>query len=232
MSRKILLIDDSDEIGQLIAVGLEPYSVRHVRTLAEAEVALQESFDLYLIDVRLPDGNGLEFCEKLSREARHANIPRILLTANDEASDKVYAFNCGADDYIVKPFNLPELRARIDRSLKRQTKRTDFTAGNFFFNLEFQTCGVIDGQQKTDLGLTPTEFRMFLHLASNEGRVLSRRDLKNIIWETMGATIETRGIDTHVAHLRAKLGTHRGCVVSVYGQGYAFKMATPDKIAA
>jgi DNA-binding response OmpR family regulator len=163
-------------------------------------------------------------CQSLSVDERLKNVPRILLTAKDQVSEKVYGFNCGADDYITKPFNSVELKARVDRHLRR-SGATDVivTSSCFQFNLEFQKCYVMTDDQKRDLGLTPTEFRLFLNLVKKEGTVLSRQALERAAWEANGAVIETRGIDTHIAHLRKKLGPLKTSIVSIYGQGYSFQ---------
>lgn len=222
---KILLVDDSDEIGKLVETGLNSYFIRKARSIAEADVALKDlDYDLLLIDVSLPDGNGFDFCMRLNQDPRHAKTPRIFLTGKSETSEKVYGFNCGADDYITKPFHLAELRARVDRYVQRKSspRAATISHSGFLFDLEFQRCYLNGDQKKVDLGLTPTEFRLFLILAKNPNRVLSRKFLEMTTWETHGAVIEKRGIDTHIAHLRRKLGTEKKCIVSVYGQGYSF----------
>lgn len=226
---KILLIDDSDEIAELIESGLSPYFVRRVASVSEASAALKEAeYDLILIDVILPDGNGFDLCMQLSTDSMHSHVPRMILTAKDQVSEKVYAFNCGADDYLTKPFHMAELRARVDRKLKQGSDNTNgcLNYGLFSFNMEFQRCHVLEGQTSRDLALTPTEFRLFLTLVKNKGRVLSRKFLELVAWEAQGSVIEVRGIDTHVAHLRKKLGAAKNQIISIYGQGYCFKDPT------
>jgi two-component system, OmpR family, response regulator RegX3 len=233
LNPRILLIDDSDEICVLVRKGLEPYSVEQARTISEAESALSASeHDLILIDVSLPDGDGFDLCLKLNETAQHKNTPKILLTAKDQVSEKVYGFKCGADDYVTKPFHHMELKARVDRFLKERSDLKDFVQGCFSFNLEFQKCSVQEAETSKDLGLTPTEFRLFLFLAKNEGRLMTRQDLEKAAWESHGASIEKRGIDTHIAHLRKKLGDLKSCIISVYGQGYSFKWNTSEQTAA
>jgi two-component system phosphate regulon response regulator PhoB len=223
---RILLIDDSEEIGTLIKTGLASYEVDQALSFAQAETVLgTNEYHLFLIDVSLPDGNGFDLCLRLSQDQKHQSTPRILVTAIDETAEKVYGFSCGADDYLTKPFNVIELRARVDRFLKRQQAPTGVVAYDCFqFNLEFQKCLVnVEGRPPHDLGLTPTEFRLFLALARSGGHVMSRNKLEKEGWESNGTVIEARGIDTHIAHLRRKLGTElKGVIRSVYGQGYAY----------
>ncbi|MGE3683915.1 MAG: response regulator transcription factor [Bdellovibrionales bacterium] len=226
---KILLVDDAIDMGALVEKGLQSYAIHHAHSISEAELVLKKTdFDLLLIDVGLPDGSGFDFCLRLAQDARHGKVPRILLTALDQTSEKVYGFNCGADDYVTKPFHLIELKARVDRYIQRRlgTQSEVQVYGSFEFNLEFQRCSLIENGQKIDLGLTPTEFRLLLTLIKSEGRVLSRKMLQEVGWEANGTVIELRGVDTHVAHLRKKLGAFRDRIVSVYGQGYSF---SPDQ---
>lgn len=222
---KILLIDDSQDIGDLITLGLSPYPVTVARSICEAEQALKAaSYEVFIVDVNLPDGNGFDFCVNLCQNQFYQNIPKIILSGNDQVSDKVYGFSCGADDYMTKPFHVVELRARVDRLLRRmQSPMKNFLSfGPFSFDMEFLKCFIVDGNSKQDLQLTPTEFRIFLTLAKSEGHVVTRKDLEQAAWEPLGANIKIRGIDTHIAHLRKKLGAEMNVIVSVYGQGYSF----------
>jgi DNA-binding response OmpR family regulator len=233
---KILLIDDSEDIGALVGNGLSPHLIVQALSLAEADAALKqpEDFSLILIDICLPDGSGMDLCLRLQQDARFKNIPKIILTAMDRVSEKVYAFNCGADDYLTKPFHPIELRARVERYLRKSqaSEPAVVTYSSFTFNLEFQRCTLLDGANKIDFGLTPTEFRIFLTLAKSEGRVITRRMLEQATWEANGTAIQIRGIDTHVAHLRKKLGVWKDAIVSVYGQGYSFQGAEKKSEAA
>ncbi len=228
--KKVLLVEDSHEIALLVASALKNHNVLVGHSLADAESLLgKEQVDLFLIDVTLPDGSGFDFCLKLSQDERFKSTPRILLTAKDEPAEKVYGFNCGAHDYITKPFHSLELRARVERFLELKLSGAEEASltivSGFEFDLPFQKCFRVDGAHKSDLGLTPTEFRLFYALAKRAGQVLTRHDLERVAWEAHGATIEARGIDTHISHLRKKLGEQKAVVVSVYGQGYAFKAA-------
>jgi len=221
---KILLVDDSLEVGRLVEAGLITYSVVRTTSISEARSALDaDSFALVLIDVDLPDGSGFDFCHQLARDPRFGRLPKILLTAKDQASEKIYGFTCGAEDYVTKPFNMLELQARIDRYLRRGDRRSETQVhGVFEFSVEFQKCYLLSDSKKTDLGLTPTEFRLMFAMIQNEGRLFTRKMLENVGWASQGICIESRGIDTHIAHLRKKLGGLRKCIVSVYGQGYTY----------
>ncbi|MBS1969992.1 MAG: response regulator transcription factor [Bdellovibrionales bacterium] len=231
---EILLIDDNQDIGDLITIGLKPSVVTHAHTFSEAEEALKaSSFDLLIIDINLPDGNGFDFCVRLSQNQLYQNVPKIILSSENEVADKVYGFSCGADDYMTKPFHVVELRARVERLLRRMQnpmKNTVNVAG-FTFDTEFLKCYRV-GDSKRDLELTPTEFRIFLTLVKSEGHVVTRRNLEQAAWEPQGSHIKIRGIDTHIAHLRKKLGAEMNMIVSVYGQGYSFNSKEPKSEAA
>lgn len=231
----ILLIDDNQDIGDLIAAGLRPYPVTHARTFCEAEEALKtSSFDLLIIDINLPDGNGFDFCVRLSQNAQYQSTPKMILSAEKEVADKVYGFSCGADDYMTKPFHVAELRARIESLLRRAQPpgKNVLHFADFSFDTEFLKCYRVTGGNKKDLELTPTEFRIFLILAKSDGHVVTRKNLEQAAWEPQGAHIKIRGIDTHIAHLRKKLGPDMNMIVSVYGQGYSFNSKEPKSQAA
>ena len=232
--KKILLIEDHAYTGELVRLGLTTYHVQQALSVQEAKEALQKFvFDLILIDVTLPDGSGFDLCFSLTQDPKYAGIPKILLTGKTDPADKVYGFNCGASDYITKPFHLLEFRARVDRYL---TPRGDPGNGEqiydcFSFNLSFQRCEILSDHQRLDLGLTPTEFRLFLAFVKSEGKVLSRDTLERMAWESNGTFIQARGIDTHIAHLRKKLGPLSFVIVSVYGQGYTFQSVAARQVA-
>lgn len=222
---KVLLIDDCVDVGHLVHISLKPFHVDQVFNLAEARRALlSNDYHVLIIDVVLPDGNGFKFCEELSSHPKVRSVPKILLTSKASTSDKVFGFNCGADDYVTKPFDPPELKARVDLKLRRQEMSANvFKRRCFEFNPQFQRCLLINNDEKLDLQLTPTEFRLFWNLVKCEGSPLSREELVNLVWKAQGLNIETRGIDAHIRHLRRKLGRLSPMIVSVYGRGYAFK---------
>jgi DNA-binding response OmpR family regulator len=223
---KLLLVDDCEEISLLVEKSLHPHSVTFSKNLEEANKALaSKSFDLILIDVELPDGSGYDFCNELSQSTVFDKVPRIILSAKGKMSEKVFGLYSGADDYIVKPFFHQELKARVDACLRRAqtTQNENMIYRQFQFNSDFQKCFIINENGKEDLNLTPTEYRIFYTLASNENQPFSRRDLVKEIWNKNGLNIETRGVDSHMSHLRKKLKDYKNHIVSVYGRGYAFK---------
>jgi DNA-binding response OmpR family regulator len=216
-------------------VSLKNYFVHQAVTVTDAENELQKiHYDLLLIDVTLPDGNGFDLCLRLCNNLVYENIPKILLTANGDVADKVYGFTCGANDYVTKPFHLQELKARVDRYLQRQSEipEQSLSYACFSFETSFQKCYLIDQHGKQDLQLTPTEFRLLLTLVRSEGEVLTRNFLERAAWGPKGTTIQVRGIDTHINHLRKKLGSLGHIIEAVYGQGYCLRYSNTDQSAA
>jgi DNA-binding response OmpR family regulator len=224
---KILLIDDSQDVGYLVEVTLRPHILHHAFSLSEARRMMQnESYDLILIDVMLPDGDGFKFCSEISGLGKWQHVPKILLTAKQAVEDKVFGLACGADDYVTKPFSTPELKARVDVRLAKAlqgAKSSLFQFSEFEFDCDFHRCFVVNGTGKLDLELTPTEFQLFLVLVRNAGAPLTRQELISAVWSHQGIHVEPRNIDTHIAHLRRKLGSHRDVVEAVYGKGYAVR---------
>lgn len=229
--KKLLLLDDSLDIGLLVKQSLKAQEVVQCVDIAAAKNFLSyEKVDMIIIDVHLPDGSGFDYCIELSSDPVFAAVPKILLTGRADISDKVYGLNCGAMDYVTKPFSPLELQARVDIHLRSQPAVpavVEARIGGLDFDVEFQRCFRLNAGQRENLGLTPTEFRLLFLLAKNEGHVLSRQELENAIWKSTGVQIEKRGIDSHVAHIRSKLGSSNHLLVSVYGKGYSFRKKSP-----
>lgn len=222
---RLLLLEDCVDTGTLIKAAVKLCNVTQCLSIAEAKLYLaSEQFDLIIIDVELPDGSGFDYCHMLSMDPVCGAIPKILLTGRADVSDKVYGFSCGAIDYVTKPFSPAELKARVEAHLRlAEQERASLIISNIEFDVEFQRCYSIEPPNKINLNLTPTEFRLLYLLARNRGQVLTREILENLIWKTSGVKIEKRGIDSHMAHLRQKLGEKKELVHSVYGKGYAFR---------
>ena len=187
--------------------------------------------DLIVLDIELPDGNGFDYCEKLSRNPILSNTPIIILTSKSEVSEKVMGLHSGADDYITKPFSTHELRARVESKLRKKAKvkATQFDTEEYSFNVDFQkaTCNFTGN----DLDLTPTEFRILYTLAKKPDSAFTRRELVKAVWSDAGFNIETKGLDTHISHLRKKMGEYSSRIISIYGKGYSFSPKANKKSA-
>ena len=220
---ELLLVEDDDALGRGIRLALEGGGLRVTvcRTLAEGRRTLEDgAFDLLILDVNLPDGNGLDFLRTLRRD--HA-APVILLTANDLETDIVAGLELGADDYITKPFSLAVLRARVHAQLRRgtpaQTERVEIDRFSFDFGrMEFQR----DGQP---VELSKTEQKLLRLLVENRGRTLTRAQLVDRIWTDGAAYVDENALSVTVKRLRDKLEetpSKPRFIKTVYGLGYTW----------
>ena len=221
----ILVVEDEQALGTLLAYNLEAegFSVERVERGDEAELRLSElPPDLVILDWMLPGVSGLEVCRRLRAREATRTLPVIMLTARGEEGEKVRGLSVGADDYVVKPFSVPELMARV-RSLLRRSRpervASRLSAGDL--DLDRETHRVRRANREIALG--PTEFRLLDYLMERPGRVFSRAQLLDGIWG-MSAEIDERTVDVHVGRLRKALsrGRERDPIRTVRGSGYSF----------
>jgi len=224
---KLLLIEDSEESKDLVCYALgSAFEVTWASSLEKAFKSIGENqCDIILLDVGLPDGDGFRFFSQILNDNRFKKIPVIFLTAKDGISDKVLGFTLGADDYIVKPFQAAELRARVEMRLKKyhsqQNEGQIFIKGNMEINLGAQRAFLLIDKKKIDLQLTPLEFKLLTLLASHNDQVFSRNQLLDQVWG-QETHLTDRCIDTHIYSLRKKLGEFGGYIQAIYGEGYRF----------
>lgn len=222
----ILIIEDSPEMQMLIAGALDNLGLLDsVNSASEALVALaKKTYSLILLDVELPGENGFNFLAKLRLDPRHKNVCVFMLTGRGQTSDKVLGFSLGADDYLVKPIDFVELRARVGSKLKKlaeeSSAETWLKKGPFSLDLERCRFYILDGQESVEVELTIQEFKLFAFLMRREDRVLSRSQILDEVWSV--AQVTDRTVDTHVYSLRKKLGKWSNCILSVPGIGYRF----------
>jgi len=212
MGQKLLVVDDEESIVTLLQFNLEQagYEVQTAMDGKTAfEMANNSDFDLIILDLMIPEMDGLEVCKQLRQNK--ISTPILMLTAKDDEFDKVLGLELGADDYMTKPFSPREVVARIRAILRRvfktneensliETKRDSLKIGEveiFPDNYEVFYKGML-------LELTPKEFELLLHLANHKGRVLTRDRLLSAVWnyEFVG---DTRIVDVHISHLREKI---------------------------
>ncbi len=226
-ARRILVIEDDAAIRQGIvdALAFAHYDTEQADDgEAALELALTGEFDLVLLDLILPRRDGLDVLREI-RSAR-ATLPVIILTARGEESDRVTGLRLGADDYVVKPFSLKELLARIDAVLRRSPERpTDVTevpipAGRA--DLARREVHLDSGER---VALSQREAELLRYLACNAGRAVSRDEILSRVWRINPSGIDTRTIDMHVARLREKLRDDPArprVLLTVRGKGYMF----------
>jgi two-component system phosphate regulon response regulator PhoB len=203
---RILVVEDEAALSMLLAYNLEAegYVVEHVERGDEAELKLEESPpDLLILDWMLPGVSGLEICRRLRAGDATRTLPVIMLTARGEEAERVRGLAVGADDYVVKPFSVPELMARVKALLRRakpERVAVQLVAGDL--ELDRETKRLRRGGREIHLG--PTEFRLLEYLMEKPGRVFSRAQLLDSVWG-MSAEIEERTVDVHVGRLRKAL---------------------------
>ena len=224
-AERILVVDDDQDILKILTDNLEldGHEVATASTGKEA-LALLEAFkpSLVVLDLGLPDIDGIQVCRALRQKSA---VPIIILTARDRVADKVLGLESGADDYLVKPFDYLELAARIRACLRRGSPHFEsaetIKAGEF--RIDINRYEVWKGDHKIDL--TRREFNLLLLLVSNAGKALSRAHIRQTLWQGGDLYKDSRAIDVHVQHLRAKLGdsSHEpGYIITVPGIGYMF----------
>lgn len=223
-NKKVLFVDDSDVMQALVQSVIGSIcDLNFASNLKDAySTLLIEDYSLLLLDVILPDGDGFDFCQRLRQNSIFMSLPIIFLTGKNEIIDRVRGFDIGADDYVVKPIEPNEFKARVMSKLNRGHYSKDssvFTKASFKINMISQKAYVSD----LDLGLTPIEFKIFSLLFKNEGQVYSRSDLKKYVWgPSIHLTDHT--IDTHISSLRKKMAHFSSCLKSVVKTGYVFNL--------
>ena len=223
---KILVVDDEKTLVKGIKFNLENegYQVECAYDGAAAvELARNEKFDLLILDVMMPEVDGLEACMRI-RE--FSNVPIIMLTAKSEDADKLMGFECGADDYLTKPFNILELKARVRALLRRaagvqRVQGAVLTVGDIALNTE-ERVAIRDGEV---VDLTAKEYDLIELLMRNPRRVYSRENLMNVVWGYSYAG-DYRTVDVHIRRLREKLEKNPAepdHIMTKWGVGYYFK---------
>ena len=228
VEKKILIIEDDSDITQLLLYNLErerfSVTVAHTgeRGLELAETVLPS---LILLDLGLPGIQGLEVCKMLKLNKRTSWIPIVMLTARGEESDVVVGLEMGADDYVVKPFKIRELVARVKAVLRRlggeKRKGGEGCIEIGRLRIDSERHEVLLGGALIELTLT--EFRLLRILAANKGRVLTRQQLLNEMTEG-SAYIVDRNVDVHIRAIRKKLGDAKEVIKTVRGVGYKFQV--------
>jgi two-component system, OmpR family, phosphate regulon response regulator PhoB len=225
MSASILVIEDEEPIQVLLKYNLESECYR-VRSSAQGEdvafMIAEERPDLILLDWMLPGISGIEVCRLIRAKPESRDIPIIMLTARSEEAEKVRGLATGADDYLVKPFSIPELLMRIKTILRRlnpEAVAEQLNAGDLIVNRK--TRRVNRGAR--DVNLSPTEFRLLEQLMQSPGRVYSRGQLLDTVWGR-DAFVDERTVDVHVGRLRKSLsrGKEPDPIRTVRSSGYAF----------
>ena len=224
MNPRILIVEDEEALTLLLRYNLEAagYDIESVARGDEADLRLREAIpDLVILDWMLPGVSGIELCRRLRSRPETRQLPIVMLTARGEESERVRGLSTGADDYVVKPFSVPELLARVQALLRRASpERVADVLGFGDIAIDREKKRVTRGGRPIDLG--PTEYRLLEFLMERPGRVFSREQLLDGVWGS-DIYIDERTVDVHVGRLRKALnrGDEVDPIRTVRGSGYA-----------
>jgi two-component system copper resistance phosphate regulon response regulator CusR len=230
MNKKILLVEDEIKVVAFIKKGLEEAGYE-VSVALDGNTAINmandTAYDLIILDIMLPDKNGIEVCKEL--RLRNCTSPILILTALGTSENIALGLNTGADDYLVKPFKFIELNARIN-ALLRRSSQTDELINDKSKNVFIVSDLVVNDDAKTvsrngnAISLTATEYRLLLVLMKNKGKVLSRVDILESAWD-INFNMETNVVDVYINYLRKKIETDNEpkLIHTVVGMGYVLK---------
>ena len=221
---KILVVDDEEKIREVIReyATFEGYEVVDAIDGMDAiKICKEQDFDIIVMDIMMPRLDGFSTIKEIRKTK---NIPVIMLSARGEEYDKLFGFELGIDDYVVKPFSPKELMARINAVLSR-TKTNDKTKkdNNYVYeDMQIDMLGRVVYIDNEKLELTPKEYELLVYLVVNKNIALSREKILNEVWgyDFYG---EDRTVDTHIKMLRNSLGKYRDKIVTVRGMGYKFE---------
>jgi DNA-binding response OmpR family regulator len=220
---KILIVDDEVNIRRVVReyAEFEGYEVAEAENGMEAvEMVKANDFDLIVMDIMMPKLDGFSTCKEIKK---YKTIPVIMLSARDEEYDKLFGFELGIDDYVVKPFSPKELMARIKAVIKRNSVTEPAVPENLVYEgLEIDLAGrevYVDGQKAS---MTPKEYDLLFYLVKNKNLALTRDKLLEEVWgyDFFG---DDRTVDTHIKMLRNSLGPYRKFIVTLRGMGYKFE---------
>jgi two-component system, OmpR family, phosphate regulon response regulator PhoB len=224
MNPRILIVEDEEALTLLLRYNLEAagYDIESVARGDDADLRLREAIpDLVILDWMLPGVSGIELCRRLRSRPETRQLPIVMLTARGEESERVRGLSTGADDYVVKPFSVPELLARVQALLRRASpERVADVLGFGDIAIDREKKRVTRGGRPIDLG--PTEYRLLEFLMERPGRVFSREQLLDGVWGS-DIYIDERTVDVHVGRLRKALnrGDEVDPIRTVRGSGYA-----------
>ena len=228
MKKNILVVDDEKDIIDLLSYNLskEGFTVITARNGKEALEKVKQKPDLILLDVMMPEMNGLQVIQELKKNKTTSSIPILLLTAKGTETDEIVGLEIGADDYIIKPVKIGKIVARVHAILRRQENAMQkslplmdvIQMKDLHINVSSYTASI--GKKK--LALPRKEFETLVYLIRNKGRVLSRESILNAVWGENVHVVD-RTVDVHIRKIREKLDGYAEMIETVPGGGYRFK---------
>jgi len=223
MTLKVAVVDDDSVSREIIESSLKGHDVVFANDLKGARSILrQPGWDIIVLDIMLPDGDGLALYAELAHQPDYQEIPFLFLTGKSETSAKLLAFSLGAEDFLVKPVDPLELRARVEARCRKKARSKEesrqLRLGNLLIDLDRQAAFRVAGVTEKSLDLTALEFKIFVLLTKRLEQVYSRTQMIDRVWGDVHITDRT--VDSHVAHLRQKMKGLEVQIESVKGLGY------------
>ena len=229
-SERILIVDDEDTLCEVLKLNLENEGY-DVDTAFSAEQALTfelKNYSLILLDIMMGEISGIKMAKMLKADVKTADIPIIFCTARDAEDDMIMGLNLGADDYIVKPYTVRNVIARVKSVLRRTTthrgssipaeKPNQLQVEGLVLDLEFKRC-TVDGNE---IKLAKKEFELLAYLISHRGKILSREQILSRVWSDEVVVLD-RTIDVNITRVRSKIGAYGSYIVTRSGFGYGFR---------
>lgn len=219
--KKILIIEDDENLSRGIAFTFEKdgYCTTSAGSIKEGQLLLeQHNIDLIILDLGLPDGNGMDLCKEIRM---HSKIPIIMLTACDLETDEVSGLLVGADDYITKPFSLSILRARVEALLRRTEVESCHIIGSCKYRLDTKLCKLF--RENEEIPISATEYKLLYFLMTNTGQVLSKEQILASLWDNEGNFVDKNTLPVNISRLRAKLEDdpkNPQMIRTIHGIGY------------
>ena len=217
--KKILLVEDNETIVMGLKYSLEQENFQVISALnveKAKEILNQETIDLILLDVTLPDGNGFELCKYIKQKL---DVPVIFLTAQDEETSVVVGLDMGADDYIVKPFRTRELISRINSVLRRYDKNVEKASIVQYKNIKIDTNMAKVYKDNEEIIFTSLEYKILLMLFTNQNKLITREELLDKIWDIAGNFVNDNTLTVYIKRIREKLDDE-SIIKTVRGLGY------------
>ena len=228
--RRILIVDDEETLCEVLKLNLENegYDVDIAFSAEEALMLNLKQYSLILLDIMMGEISGIKMAKILKADVTTADIPIIFCTARDTEDDMIMGLNLGADDYIVKPYTIRNVIARVKSVLRRTTgnknnhiaieKNNMLQVEGLQLDLEFKRC-IIDG---VEVKLARKEFELLAYLLSHRGKICSREQILNRVWSDEVVVLD-RTIDVNITRLRSKIGAYGSYIVTRSGYGYGFR---------
>jgi DNA-binding response OmpR family regulator len=219
--KTILILEDDENLSRGIAFTFEKdgYDALSVSSIKDGKRMLeQHNIDLIILDLGLPDGNGMDLCKEIRT---YSNVPIIMLTACDLETDEVSGLLAGADDYITKPFSLSILRARVEALLRRMEAESRHVISSGKFKLDSDLCKLF--RENEEIPISATEYKLLSFLITNAGQVLSKEQILSFLWDNEGNFVDENTLPVNISRLRAKLEDdpkNPQTIKTIHGIGY------------